>query len=155
MICAASRRLSPEVFGVLSCTIVICAVMCFGAFGGRASMAQGLFPEALRTRAEPPQAPPIALPALPANAGANATVMTRTGSSSPLEPSPNVIAAPMPDANIRAPKDTTRKLGFGPLFSRPAEAYRGETFNAGSTIDPGLRDQRFPISGFTLKLPLN
>ena len=156
---AAQQRLIRKTFGVLSCAIVFCTmVFCTGLVCGP-SAAQGLFPEVLRAGPELPHRPPGALPALPANTGATASVLTTSGSSSPLVRSPELTlplpVAPMPDLNVHVPADTTRSLRFGPMFSRLTGAYRGETFNSGSTTDPGLRDQRFPISGFALKVPLN
>ena len=159
MIREAQHRLLSETFGVLFCAIVFCAVASVAVLTSEPSNAQGLFPESLRTRPDLPHRPPPALPSLPATTSANANVTTTTGSSSPLVTRPGLIlpstAAPMPDVNIRVPADTTRKLGIGPVFNRLADPYRGETFTAGSTTDPKLHDQRFPISGFALKVPLN
>ena len=136
MIREAQHRLLSETFGVLFCAIVFCAVASVAVLTSEPSNAQGLFPESLRTRPDLPHRPPPALPSLPATTSANANVTTTTGSSSPLVTRPGLIlpstAAPM-----------------------PADPYRGETFTAGSTTDPKLHDQRFPISGFALKVPLN
>ncbi len=84
--------------------------------------------------------------------------MSKTGASPPPVVQPNVTEstlAPVPDFDIRAPAESSRSLRIGPVFNRQPDSYRGETFNSDSTSNPGLRDQRFPISGFTLRLPLN
>ena len=145
-------------FDLLLFAIVFFTVVCFIVFASGPSAAQGLLPAPLPVGPDLPHRPTPALPAPLTKNGANATLKPKARAGLNLTTQPNAAEstlAPMPDLDIRAPADTTRHLGIGPVFTRQADPYRGETFNSDSTSNPGTRDQRFPISGFTLKLPLN
>jgi len=69
---------------------------------------------------------------------------------------PGQFAAPMPDPDMRPPREPQPHIGIGPVFGRVATSYRGESFTEESTaINPGARDRSIPISGLVMRLQLH
>lgn len=123
--CAKQQKSLLVRLGALIFALVAATSLLAVALGGPAA-AQQIGSEALRVRAE----------------------------QSKAAQTPQTFTAPMPDADVRAPYAPSPRLGVAPMLNRPADHYRGETFSAASTVEPGLHEQRFPISGIALKVPL-
>jgi hypothetical protein len=129
---AEQQNLLPDRLGASLCAPVLLTFLLGFVFAGSAS-AQPYTPEILREHGVP----------------------VSTAKSRPATQLANSFAAPMPDMDARAPYAPPRDLGVAPVFSRPAGTYRGETFSGESSFDAAARDQRFPISGLALRVPLN